>query len=269
MKRYKKAFKKLKNKNEGALVAFIVIGDPDFETSLEIAKSIIKAGADILELGLPFSDPIADGKTIQAADIRALKSGFNTKKAFEFVRELRKFTDIPIGFLSYYNLIYQYGIEKFFNDVKNYGIDSVLVADVPIEEFGILSKFNKKFDVDTVLMTSPLTNNERIKKITANTTGFVYVVSRLGVTGAKSDLKKSTLNLVRRIRQFTEKPLCVGFGISTPEQVQDVIGCGADGAIVGSAIIDLIENNIANKEKMLNEIYKYANIMKTATKRKV
>lgn len=264
MKSYEEVFGNLKRKNEGALITFIVIGDPDYKTSLKIAKKIAD-GADMLELGLPFSDPIADGPSIQAADIRALNSGMNTKKIFEFIKELRNDTDIPIGLLSYFNLIYQYGTKKFYSDAKKAGVNSILVADMPIEEYNSISAYANN-GLDSVFMVSPLTSNNRIKQIAKNTTGFVYVVSRLGVTGARKDLKKSTLSLIRRIMQFADRPLCVGFGISSPTHVRNVIEAGADGAIVGSAIVDLIAKNLKNRKKMLDEVYRYVKKMKEAAK---
>ena len=265
MKSYNEVFRNLKNSKEGALVAFTVIGDPNYKTSLEITKKIIDAGADIIELGLPFSDPIADGPSIQAANVRALNDGINTDNVFEFVKELRKYTDIPIGFLSYYNLIYQRGIKKFYSDSRKSGVNGILIADVPIEEYNTIFKNAKDTNIDTVFMISPLTDNKRIKKIAKSTTGFIYAVSRLGVTGARSNLEKSTLILIKRIRKFTNKPTCVGFGISKPEHVKSIIKAGADGVIVGSAIVDLIAENINNEEKMLNYIYAYIKSMKVAT----
>ena len=266
MNSYKKTFNELKKKKQGALVAFTVIGDPNYNTSLQITKEMIESGADILELGIPFSDPIADGKTIQAADMRALKSGMNTDKAFDLIKNVRKYNKmIPIGLLVYGNLIYQRGINKFYNDAAKSGVNSILVADVPIEEADDYIKAARKNKVDTVFIVSPLTSNERIKKIVNKTSGFVYVVSRLGVTGARATLEKSALELIKRIRKFTKKPLCVGFGISKPEHVKAVIKAGADGAIVGSAIVDLIEKNASNTGKMLKKIGLYAKSMKKAT----
>jgi tryptophan synthase alpha chain len=266
MKTYKQVFKELKKKNQGALVAFTVIGDPNYKTSLEIIKKIVDAGADILELGIPFSDPIADGPTIQAADIRALNSSINTDKIFDFIRQIRKYTDIPIGLLVYGNLIFQRGINKFYNDAAKSGINSVLIADVPEEESDDYIKAARKRKVDTVFIVSPLTSNLRLKKIDKKTKGFIYVVSRLGVTGVRTSLEGSTLSLIKRIRKFAEKPLCVGFGISRPEHVKAIIKAGADGAIVGSAIVDLIAKNINNKKKMLDKIDSYVKAMKNATK---
>jgi tryptophan synthase alpha chain len=266
MKNYKKVFKDLKNKNEGALIPFTVVGDPDYDTSLKIVKTLIDSGADILELGIPFSDPIADGPTVQAADIRALKNGMNTDKVFEFIKQVRKYNNkIPIGLLVYGNLIFQRGINKFYHDAAQAGINSVLIADAPVEEADEYVKAARKHKVDTVFIASPLTSNERLKKINKKTKGFIYVVSRLGVTGARASLESSTLSLIKRIRPFTKQPLCVGFGISKPEHVKAVIKAGADGAIVGSAIINLIAKNVGNKKKMLHNIGNYVRSMKNAT----
>ena len=264
MKTYKEVFDKLKQNKQGALVAFIVAGDPDYKASIGIAKTIVDAGADILEIGIPFSDPIADGPTIQEADIRALKNGMNTDKFFEFISELREYTDVPIGILCYYNLVYQRN--SFYSDAKKCGVNSVLIADLPIEEYKDALKQCRKNNLDTVLMISPLTSNERIKRISSNITGFIYAVSRLGVTGAKSDLQESTLKLVQRIKKYSGKPLCVGFGISKPEHVKSVIKSGADGAIVGSAIVEIVGKTICNKPKILKEISAFVKELKQATK---
>ena len=262
MKAYKEVFDKLKKENKGALVAFIVAGDPDYETSLKIAKSICDAGADVLEIGLPFSDPIADGKTIQAADIRALDNGMNTDRFFDFISDLRKHTNVPIGVLSYYNLIYQRGIEKFCIDSRKAGVNSILIADMTIEESDSIVSSAKKHSIETVFMITPLTNDSRIKEISSRSTGFIYLVSRLGVTGARDDLSKSTLELIKRVRNHTDKPLCVGFGISNASHVRDVIKAGADGAIVGSAIVKIIEDNLDDKGKMISEIGKFVKSLK-------
>jgi tryptophan synthase alpha chain len=258
MKTYKEVFAKKK----GALVPFVVIGDPDYSTSLEIAKRIADSGADILELGVPFSDPIADGPTIQEADIRALKSGMNTDRVFEFVSELRQHTPIPIGVLCYYNLIYQYGLAKFYSKAADSGFNSVLIADAPLEELSDSLKEVAKNKLDSVLKISPLTPDERIRQIASKVTGFIYVVSRLGVTGAKSDLHSSTLQLLKRIKKITDKPLCVGFGISKPEHVKAVLKAGADGVIVGSAIVNIISKNLNDKKKMVGGVGRFVTELK-------
>jgi len=266
MNRYKKTFNKLKRKKEKALVIFTVIGDPDIKTSLQIVKTIINSGADILEISTPFSEPIADGPTIQSAGVRALSKGINTDKTFDFIKQIRKFNNnIPIGILIYANLIYQRGINKFYRDAANSGIDSVLVADLPIEEADEYIKAARKNKINTVFIVSPLTSNERLRKITKKVRGFVYVVSRLGVTGARKELEGGTLKLLRRIRPRTKLPLCVGFGISKKEHVRAICKAGADGAIVGSAIVKLIEKNLRNKKLMLIKIEKYVRSLKKAT----
>ena len=263
---YTKTFNKLRRRKEKALIPFVVIGDPDFNTSLKIVKTTVGAGADVLELGCAFSDPIADGSTIQAADVRALSKGANMDKNFKFIKKVREFTDIPIGLLVYYNLIYQRGTKKFFYDCKLAGVTSVLAADVPIEESDDIIQAARKHKIDTVFIVSPLTDNKRLKLILKKTKGFVYIVARLGVTGARADMQQSTLKLIKRVKKQTKLPLCVGFGISKPEHVKEICKAGADGAIVGSAIVKLIQNNLKNKSSMLKKIENYVKSLKSATK---
>lgn len=267
MKTYNEVFKNLKNKNQGALIAFTVIGDPDFRTSLEIVNELIKSGADCLEFGLPFSDPIADGPTIQAANIRSINNGMNTKKSFDFIKEIRKFSEISIGLLTYYNLVYQFGVKKFLAQCKKNKVNSLLIADLPLEESHDILIANKKINLNLIFMVTQLTPDKRIKLISQESSGFIYAVSRLGVTGAKSDLQSSTLQLVKRIKRFTIKPICVGFGISKPKHVKEVLKAGADGVIIGSAIVKLIEKNLHDKEKMFKEIYTYVKSMKKSTQK--
>ncbi len=266
MNRYKQTFKKLEKNKEKALVPFVVVGDPDYKTSLEIVKTIIDNSADILELGMPFSDPIADGPTIQAADVRSQNSGMDTDKFLNFIKEVRSYNKkIPIGILIYSNLIYQRTIDKFYKDAKEAGIDSVLIADLPIEEADEYIKAARKNKIDTVFIVSPLTSNQRLKQITKKVKGFIYVVSRLGVTGARTELQKGTLDLLKRIRPQTNLPLCVGFGISTPDHVKEIIKAGADGAIVGSAIVKIIENNLDNKPNTIKNIANFIKSLKLST----
>jgi len=265
---YEETFNKLRKRKEKALVPFVVIGDPDYNTSLKIVKTITNSGADILEMGFPFSDPIADGPTIQSSDSRALKSKIDTDKCFKFIKKIREFSDIPIGLLVYYNLIYQRGTSKFFSDCSSARLNSVLVADVPVEESNEIVKAARKYNINTVFIVSPLTDNKRLKLILKKCNGFVYIISRLGVTGARKDLQKETLKLIKRIRKRTKLPLCVGFGISKREHVRAVCKAGANGAIVGSAIVKIIEKNLKNKKKILDEIGKYVKKMKDATKTK-
>ena len=261
MKTYKQLFSEL---NRAALIPFFVIGDPDFDTSFAIVKTAIDAGADILELGIPFSDPIADGPTIQKADIRALKNGMTVKKALEFIREVKQHKDIPIGLLMYYNLIYQYGTEKFFKDFHAAGVNSVLAADLSIDDADEIIGPAASAGVDTVFMVTPNTDTERMKQIASKTTGFIYTVSLLGVTGSREKLSGEVSGLVKKLKKVTNVPICVGFGISKPEHAAAVAAAGADGVIIGSAIVQLIEENLKNKKKCLSGISAFISKVKKA-----
>lgn len=243
---------------------FAVIGDPDYETSLKIVKILAEKG-DMLELGIPFSDPIADGPTIQKADARALKNGFDTDRIFEFIGDVRKFTDKPIGLLVYYNLIYQYGIDRFCSKAKETGADSILAADLSLEESHDFVMAAGEHEIDAIFLVTQLTTAERLRKILEKASGFVYIVNVLGVTGARADLDNATLDLIRRVRANTNLPLCAGFGISKPEHAKAVLKAGADGAIVGSAIVKLVEEYQNDRKRMLREIEKYVSEMKNAT----
>jgi tryptophan synthase alpha chain len=264
MKTYKQLFLELKG---AALIPFFVIGDPDFDTSLAIVKTAIDAGADVLELGIPFSDPIADGPTIQKADIRARNSGMNVAKALEFTRKVKAYKDIPIGFLMYYNLIYQYGTEKFFSDFYKAGVNSVLVADLSIDDADEITSPAIEAGLDTVFMVTPNTDTKRMKLIASKTTGFIYTVSVFGVTGIREELSDMVEGLVGKLKKLTDVPICVGFGISKPEHAVMVASAGADGVIIGSKIVGLIETNLGNREKMLAEISIFLSDVKSAIER--
>lgn len=221
---------------------FLVAGDPDFASSLEYIKSVVER-ADMLELGFPYSDPLADGPTIQAADSRALKSGMNTDKVFELVSEIRKFSQIPITVLVYANLVYQQGIDNFYRKAKEAGIDGVLVPDVPVEESEPFVAAAKKHGIDRIFLVAQTTTPERLKKILKHATGYLYLVSVLGVTGKRKEFSNDTIAFIKRIRAQTKISLAVGFGISTREQALAFSRVGADGIIVGSAIVDLISKH--------------------------
>jgi len=261
MKTYEEVFKQI---DKAALIPFFVIGDPDIETSFEVVKTAIDAGADILELGIPFSDPIADGPTIQKADIRSLGNKMTMAKALEFIRRVKKYRDIPIGLLIYYNLVYQYGVEKFCKDFHQAGVNSVLVADLNIDDAEEIKGSAKAAGLDTVFMVTPNCTDERIGKITKEISGFVYTVSVLGVTGGREKLSDKVGPLVAKLKTMTDVPICVGFGISKPEHAVEVVKAGGNGVIVGSALIKLIEANLENKAKMLSEISRFIKQMKQA-----
>jgi len=261
MKTYKQVFLEL---DRTALIPFFVVGDPDFDTSLSIIKTAIDAGADILELGIPFSDPIADGPTIQKADIRAMRSGMTVQKALEFIGKIKDYKDVPIGLLMYYNLIYQYGVEKFFVDFHQAGVNSVLVADMSIDDADEIIPSAKSAGLDTVFIVTPNTNPERMKVIASKTTGFIYAVSLLGVTGSRNELSGMVEELISRLKKLTDVPVCVGFGISKTEHAAAIAQAGADGVIIGSKIVELIEHNLGSREKMLNEISTFLTEVKSA-----
>ncbi len=264
MKTYKQVFSELKGQNRTALIPFFVIGDPDFDTSVRIVKTAIDAGADVLELGIAFSDPIADGPTIQKADIRAMRNGITVAKALEFIRKIKDYRDIPIGLLMYYNLVYQYGIEKFFNDFHKAGVNSVLVADLSIDDADEIIAPATSAGLDTVFMVTPVTDPERVKLIASKTTGFIYTVSVLGVTGSREKLSDTIEGLVGKLKELTSVPVCVGFGISTPEHAATIAQAGADGVIIGSKIVGLIENNLDDRERMLTGISTFLGEVKSA-----
>jgi tryptophan synthase alpha chain len=241
---YSEMFHEVKNRGEGAFIPFTVAGDPDFETSIEIVKKFVDSGADALEIGFPFSDPVADGPSVQAADIRSLNSGMSIEMCFEFIKEIRQFTSIPIGILVYYNLIYKMGLEEFYQKAMESGVNGVLAADLPPEEAGDAVAMAKNKNINQIFMVAQTTSNERIMEIVKMCSGFLYVVAVMGVTGARSDIEKSTVDLIKRVKKHTDLPLAVGFGISKPEHVNHVIKAGSNGAIVASAIIDIITHNI-------------------------
>jgi tryptophan synthase alpha chain len=254
MKTYKQVFSELKEQNKTALIPFFVLGDPDFDTCFAVIKASIDAGADILELGIPFSDPIADGPTIQKADIRAIRAGMNVAKALELIRKINEYNDIPIGLLMYYNLVYQYGVDKFFEDFHEAGVNSVLIADLSINDADEVTGPAGSTGLDTVFMVTPVTAPERMKLIASKTTGFIYTVSVLGVTGSREKLSDMVEGLIGKLKGLTDVPVCVGFGISTPDHAAAVAKAGADGVIIGSKIVGLIEKNLSDTGKMIAEV---------------
>ena len=261
MKTYSQVFSEL---NRAALIPFFVIGDPDFDTSLSVVKTAVDSGADVLELGIPFSDPIADGPTIQKADIRSLSSGMNMTKALDFIKKIKDYRDIPIGLLMYYNLIFQYGAEKFFSDFHRAGVNSVLVADLSIDDADEIISPATSAGLDTVFMVTPNTATERMKLIASRTTGFIYTVSLLGVTGSRESLSGSVGALVDGLKKVTQVPICVGFGIGKPEHAATVASAGADGVIIGSRIVQMVEDNLGDERKMLADISGFIHEVKTA-----
>ncbi|MCF7975518.1 MAG: tryptophan synthase subunit alpha [Phycisphaerae bacterium] len=251
MKTYKDIFA---HKGKTALIPFFVLGDPDMDTSYDIIKTAIDSGADILELGIPFSDPIADGPTIQKADIRALNQGMNCHKAFELIQRIKAYKDIPIGLLMYYNLIWHYGVDAFYQDAAKVGVNSVLIADLSIDDADEILPITKQVGMDTVFMVTPITSLQRKQQVADKTTGFIYTVSLLGVTGTRDQVSGSVAGLVQEIKAITDLPVCVGFGVSSSEHARAIALAGADGVIIGSKLVGLIETHLDNKPDMLKAI---------------
>ena len=254
MNRYDKAFAALKKENRIALVPFAVAGDPDIRTSEKVLKAYIDSGADILEIGYPFSDPMADGPVNQRAAQRAIAAGLNPVNFFSMIERLRAYSDIPFGLLLYANTIYHIGFETFCAKAASAGIDSILVADMPPEEADGLLATMRQSGLQSVFIVSELTSKQRMRFICRHTTAFVYVVSRLGTTGIQKDFSASVRKTIAQLRAATSLPLCVGFGISSPQHVADVREAGADGAIVGSRLVSIIESDRAQPRAMLHSI---------------
>ena len=262
------AFQKAKAKGNGALVGYIMAGDPKPELTPKIADALIKGGVDVLELGLPFSDPIADGPTIQAASVRALAAGTTPAKALKIAEQIRQSYNVPIVIMTYYNPVFRIGLEKFFNLAKKSMVDGVIVPDLPVEEATDYVKVANKSGIDSIFLAAPSTSNERLADIVECSSGFLYLVSHFGVTGAQSVVEDSTIQLVKRVLPFTSGkiPLAVGFGVSKPEHVARIIGAGADGVIVGSTFINIIKKYQKNVGRLLKELQATAFDLKKATK---
>lgn len=225
-------------KNGKAFIPFITVGDPDLETTGKVIREMVKNGADLIELGIPFSDPTAEGPVIMEANLRALKGGVTTDKVFDFVRALRRDVTVPMVFMTYANVVFSYGTERFVKACAETGIDGIILPDVPYEEKEDFAPVCKQYGVDLISLIAPTSEN-RIAMIAKEADGFIYVVSSLGVTGVRSEIKTDVHEITAQIRANTDVPCAVGFGISTPEQAAKM-AADADGAIVGSAIMKLI-----------------------------
>jgi len=251
-------------KGKTAFIGFTVAGDPDKETSVRIAKALIDGGTDILEFGVPFSDPVADGPTIQRADDRALAAGTTPDTIFAIVREVRAYSEVPIVFLTYYNTIYRRGIDTFYREAHEAGVDGILVADMPVEESEEVVAVAKKYGIDPIFLVTQTTSAERMDIIVRHARGYLYLVAVLGVTGARRTVSPGALELLARVRKHTNLPLALGFGISTPEHAAICRKAGADGVIVGSAIVDIVENNLGTPVVMEKKLREYIIEMKNA-----
>ena len=241
-------------KNNKAFIAFITCGDPDINTSLNIIKEAADNGADLIELGIPFSDPTAEGPVIQEANLRALNSGITTDKIFDMVRELRRDISIPLVFMTYANVIFSYGAEKFIRTCSEINIDGLIIPDLPYEEKNEFLPMCEKYHVDLISMIAP-TSEQRISMIASEAQGFIYIVSSLGVTGVRSEITTDLDAIIQAVRKSSSLPCAIGFGISTPEQANRMAKI-ADGVIVGSAIIKIIAKYKQDSPKYVGEFVK-------------
>lgn len=242
--RIEQRFADLKSEGRAALVTFVMSGDPDYETSMAIIKALPKAGADVIELGMPFTDPMADGPSIQAAGVRALKAGQTLKKTLQMVRDFRKGeAKTPIVLMGYYNPIYIYGVDKFLVDAKEAGVDGLIVVDLPPEEDEELCLPALKAGLNFIRLATPTTDDKRLPAVLNNTSGFVYYVSITGITGSAAPDAAKVSAAVQRIKKHTKLPVAVGFGVKNAESAR-AIAAGADGVVVGSALIDVLKKTL-------------------------
>ena len=266
MSRIAQAFQRASVQNRAAFVAYLCAGDPDFDTSLRACCSLLENGVDVLELGVPFSDPLADGLTNQLAAQRALESGMTAARVFELVRQIRLFSEVPIVFYTYYNLVFSNGIDAYVGAAKAAGVDGLLTLDLPPEEADEVAAACRKYAVDTVFIIAPTSPEARIAKIAAATTGFIYYVSREGVTGVRDQVAGNIPEAVALIRRHTRLPIAVGFGISTRAQVAQVAAV-ADGVVVGSVLVNCIRENLGFPEKITARLATVAKELTAGTQR--
>ena len=249
-------FADLKSQSRAALVTFVTAGDPDYDTSLKIIAGLPKAGADVIEIGMPFTDPMADGPVIQAGGLRALQGGQTMKKTLKLVKDFRrKDKDTPVVLMGYYNPIYVYGVDKFLADSKAAGADGYIIVDLPPEEDAEFCIPALKADMNFIRLATPTTDDNRAPTVFRNTSGFVYYVSVLGITGTKAPDLKSVKANVNRLRKHTSLPICVGFGVKTAEQAR-AIGRDADGVVVGSALVNAVEKSLTKAGKATSKTVK-------------
>ena len=266
MERYQQLFKRLESEKAGAFVPFVTLGDPNPELSLAIIDTLIEAGAEALDLGIPFSDPLADGPTIQNANLRAFAAGVTPTQCFTMLARIReKHADIPIGLLMYANLVFHNGIDNFYQRCAEVGVDSVLVADVPLEESAPFRAAAMRHGVAPIFICPPNASDDLLREIASHGRGYTYLVSRAGVTGTETRAVTPLNHFTAKLKEYHAAPPLQGFGISEPAQVKESLAAGAAGAISGSAIVRIIENNQHQPAEMLAQLSRFVSEMKAAT----
>ena len=266
MSKIKQKFSELESKNEKALIAYIMVGYPSEKETLSVLRGLIKGGADIIELGFPFSDPLADGPVIQNASTISLEKGTKINKFFSLVKKIRKETEIPLVLMTYTNILYHKGYKKFIHDAINVGIDGFILPDMSIEESKDYLNYAKKEKADTIFLISPNTTKKRLQEIAKKSTGFLYLVAVYGTTGIKTGIKNYTVKAIKDTKKIVKGkiPIGVGFGVSTPDDVKKFVSIGADAVIVGSAFLRLIEKTPS--KKLENKIALFTKSLKKQTK---
>ncbi|MEJ4044391.1 tryptophan synthase subunit alpha [Erwinia sp. SLM-02] len=267
MERYDRCFKRLAERKEGAFVPFVTLGDPTPELSLQIIDALVAGGADALELGIPFSDPLADGPTIQNATLRAFAAGVTPAQCFEMLATIRqKYPELPIGLLMYANLVFSNGIDNFYARCQEVGVDSVLVADVPIEESAPFRQSAMRHNVAPIFICPPNAEDDLLREIASHGRGYTYLLSRAGVTGSETRANLPLKHLIDKLKEYHAAPPLQGFGISEASQVEEAIAAGAAGAISGSAIVKIIEQHHNNPSVMLTELTAFVSKLKAGTR---
>lgn len=266
MSRLAQTFARTRAENRAAFVAYLCAGDPDFDTSLAACRTLLANGVDVLELGVPFSDPLADGLTNQLAAQRALESGMTAARVFELVRRIRESSEVPVVFYTYYNLVFTNGVDAYVRAAKAAGVDGLLTLDLPPEEAGELTAACQAHGVDMVFIVAPTTPDARIAKIAQIATGFIYYVSREGVTGVRDEVAANIPQAIARIRTHTSLPVAVGFGISNRAQVAQVAAV-ADGVVVGSVLVNCIRDHLESPDKITQKLKVVASDLAIGTKR--
>lgn len=266
MSRIADRFATLRAWGEGALVVFITAGDPNLEATEKLIPALAEAGADIIEVGIPFSDPLADGPTIQASTFRALQQGVTPARVLETIARVRARTDVPLVTMTYFNPVWQMGVERFARQAVQAGVDGVIMTDMPPDEADEWHSAARQHGLDTIFLIAPTSTPERMRHVAQMSSGFVYCVSRTGVTGARDDLPEEVPQMLKAMRALTDLPLCVGFGISRPEHVRAVCRI-ADGAVVGSAVVSLIaQETVKTKQVLLDSVCRFVQELKDATR---
>jgi tryptophan synthase alpha chain len=267
MSRLQETFRVLKERSERAFMPFITCGDPDLETTRALALAYVEAGADIIEIGIPFTDPLADGPTIQRSSERALANGTTMDDALNLIAELRASVSVPLVPMTYINPVFQRGYDQFAARCREVGVDAVIISDLPPEEGAEWINAAKQHNIDTIFFLAPTSDDTRFEAVAQATTGFIYALARMGVTGARSDVPPEIGDLITRVRQHTTTPVCAGFGFSSPEQIKATCAkSDLDGIIVGAALIDKIEKTSGSNADKVATAARFARELKEATK---